>query len=389
MRKAIVGIGALICVGFGQAQEPVEPEPLPARVSLQVDALIEQALVDTVGLQFVEDLTTEVGQRLAGSQAERRAREWAVSELETLGFRNVRIEDFQIPFWSRVTDTARIVSPAPQELVISALGGSASTPEDGLEAEIVRYTSLDRLENDVSQDPKGRIVFIDEDMFRTQTGAGYGLAVRKRSACASIAAEKGAVACLIRSVGTQSHRLAHTGIMARPEGEATGALPAAALSAPDADQLARLLERGPVTLHLNIQTETLNGVPSGNVIAEVVGQRTDEIILLGVTWTVGISARVPLMMGPVAGLLLVRRSSSMPCLGSPKGLSGLYFMVRRRSGCLAELLMLVSMVTNCPIISLRLKVILGLAVFGDCHPKWVRARCPTLRRSERSLKCWG
>lgn len=279
--------------GNAAAQTPVEPEPLPARISTTADQLMEEGLVDTTGLQFVEDLTTEVGQRLAGSQAERRARDWAVSELQTLGFRNVRVEDFKIPFWSRVQDSAQIVSPTPQDLIITALGGSADTPEDGVTAEIIRFRSMNALEAGFESDISGKIVFIDEEMRRTQDGSGYGFAVRKRSQCADVAKEKGAAACLIRSVGTQGHRMPHTGIMSRPDGEASGALPAAALSPPDADQLTRLLERGPVTVRLNIQTETLNGVPSGNVIGEVIGEREEEIILLGChldSWDLGTGA---------------------------------------------------------------------------------------------------
>ena len=289
MRIALTACLLAFCPAVAAAQEAA---PVPPRIAQTVEALIEAAETDETGLAFVEDLTTEVGQRLAGSAAEKRARDWSVVELKSLGFRNVRVEAFEIPFWSRVTDAASIVSPAPQELVITALGGSAPTPEGGIEADVVRFESLAALERADGRDVEGRIVFIDEGMISTMDGSGYGLAVRKRSQCANVAAEKGAAACLIRSVGTQQRRMPHTGIMSRPEGEAQGAAPAAALSPPDADQLTRLLERGAVTVALDIQTETLSGVPSGNVIGEVPGS-TDEIVLLGChldSWDLGTGA---------------------------------------------------------------------------------------------------
>lgn len=286
----LIAASALLLPGFAQAQTSAG---LPEDISSTTQTLIERGLADNVGLQFVEDLTTEIGPRLAGSDAEARARSWAVAELKALGFSNVRVDDFTIPYWSRVHETARIVSPAPQNLEISMLGGSRSTPEGGLTAQIVRFTSLTEL---LTADPgrvAGKIVFIDERMTRTQDGSGYGPAVAKRRNCVAATVEKGGLACLIRSVGTDEHRFPHTGMMAR--GEAIGAGPGAALSAPDADQLTRLLARGPVTVRLDLAVETRPSAPSGNVIAEIPGRGAlaDEIILLGChldSWDLGTGA---------------------------------------------------------------------------------------------------
>lgn len=293
MRRALI-TAALSCFCLGAAaQGAPEAEPLPSRIVQTTNTLIEQGLADDIGLQFVEDLTTEVGARLAGSQAERRARDWSVAELRSLGFRNVRIEEFDIPFWSRVTESAHVVSPGQQELVITALGGSADTGEGSIEADIIRFESMDELRAGFESDIRGKIVFVDEVTIKTQDGSGYGLGVRKRRECAPVAAEKGGVGCLIRSVGTQPRRFPHTGMTTRPDGAAEGSLPAAALSPPDADQLTRLLERGAVTVRLNIQTETLTGVPSGNVIGEVPGERPDEIVLISChldSWDLGTGA---------------------------------------------------------------------------------------------------
>ncbi|MEO1029748.1 MAG: M28 family peptidase, partial [Pseudomonadota bacterium] len=163
----------------------------------------------------------------------------------------------------------------------------------GLEAEIVRFASLNEMFDAPDASIAGKIVFIDEPMTRTQDGSGYGQAVAKRRACIGPAIEKGAVACLIRSVGTHSHRFPHTGMGAR--GEETGPGPVAALSPPDGDQLTRLLEKGPVTVSLNLQVETKKRVPSGNVVAEIpgVGDLADQIVLLGChldSWDLGTGA---------------------------------------------------------------------------------------------------
>lgn len=269
-----------------------ETAPIPAEVQSTTKVLIQQGLRDDVGLKFVEDLTTEVGQRLAGSPQEKLARDWSVAELTALGFENVRIEPFEIPYWSRVAEDVSIVSPATQDIVATALGGSAETPQGGVEAPLIRFTSLADLAAAPVSQVDGKVVFIDEYTIKSMDGAGYGMGVRKRSQCAKVASEKGAVACLIRSVGTHMHRMPHTGGMARDG--ATGDGPAAAISGPDADQLTRLLQRGPVTVRVNIQTETHESVPSGNVIAEVPGtDLKDEIVLISChldSWDLGTGA---------------------------------------------------------------------------------------------------
>lgn len=284
-------IAAVLTAPTALAQES-DVADIPDDVRATVEDLIEAGLSDELGLQFVEDITTEVGPRLAGSEAEAEARDWSVKALEAMDFDEIRIERFSIPFWRRVTERAAVVEPYPQNLVITALGGSTSTPEGGLAAELIRFESMAELRAADPDDVDGKIVFIDEEMRRTQIGSGYGVAVRKRRNCAKETSAKGGVACLIRSVGTQHRRFPHTGMMAR--GEAVGAGPAAALSPPDADQLARLLERGEVTVALDIQVETKRRAPSGNVIAELTGrERPDEIVLIGChldSWDLGTGA---------------------------------------------------------------------------------------------------
>lgn len=271
------------------AQSAAELDP---QIELTAKNLMRYAMSDEIGLDFVEGLTTEVGQRLAGSDAEARARDWAVAELSELGFDAVRIEPFEIPFWSRKSETVAVVSPSPQPLIATALGGSAATPVGGVTGQVVRFKNLAELQAAPISKVDGKIVFIDERMIKTMDGSGYGMAVRKRSQCAQSAADKGALACLIRSVGTQPHRMPHTGIMARDGAEGAGAV--AAISGPDADQLARLSERGPVTVSVDIQTEIKTNAPSGNVIAELTGtDLADEIVLIGChldSWDLGTGA---------------------------------------------------------------------------------------------------
>ena len=105
-------------------------------------SLRDQALKKSDAFALVESLTTEIGPRLAGTGAEARAREWAVRHLSEMGFDSVVMEPFNIKAWVRGPESAVLTKPSEQGLAVTALGGSVSTSEVGLEAELVVFQSL-------------------------------------------------------------------------------------------------------------------------------------------------------------------------------------------------------------------------------------------------------
>ena len=239
----------------------------------------EAALKDDVAWDFTEGLTTEVGPRPAGTPQEARARDWAVAKLKALGFSNVRAEPYRMPVWVRGEEAARILSPFPQNLVLAALGNSGSTPAKGIEGEIVYFPSIDALEAAPAASVKGKIAFVDHGMKATQDGSSYGYFGAARRQGPSIASKKGAIAILIRSIGTDHHRVPHTGVQMWADGATP--IPAAALSVPDAEQLARVVKRGqPVKVHLTLTSKMLKDQPSGNVIGEIPGSDPDAGVVV-------------------------------------------------------------------------------------------------------------
>ena len=240
-------------------------------VSPEVASLRENALKDEYAWDIVEGLTIEVGQRMAGTEAEARARDWAVRKLKAMGFANVRVETFDMPVWTRGAESAAILSPYPQKLAITALGNSASTGAAGITGEIVGFDTLAELQAAPDDQVRGKIVFVSHSMPRTQDGSSYGAFRGPRSQGPSVASRKGALAIVIRSIGTDHHRNPHAGVMTFEEG--VKPIPAGALAIPDAEQVQRILKRsrGPVTMHLTLVSQTTRG-SSGNVIAEVPGR---------------------------------------------------------------------------------------------------------------------
>ena len=166
---------------------------------------------DTLAHEITEGLTTEIGQRMAGTEAEARARAWAAQRLNGLGFANVAVEPYRMPTWVRGAETAAIVSPYRQAMHVTALGRSAATPASGLTAEIVGFASVEALRAAPMGSLAGKIAYVTHHMERTQDGSGYGFAGPTRWNAPSLAAQRGATAIVIRSVGTDSHRNPHTG----------------------------------------------------------------------------------------------------------------------------------------------------------------------------------
>ena len=258
-----------------------------------VEDLRDAALADRLAYELTEGLTTEVGQRLAGTEAEARARDWAVVKLKALGFKNVRVEPFDMPVWVRGTETAEIVGPFPQKLVLTALGNSGATAEGGITAEVIGFDSVDALKAADPAKVRGKIVFVDHRMTRTQDGSSYGQFGAPRRQGPSIASKMGAAAIVVRSIGTDRSRAPHTGVQTWADGATP--IPAAALSVVDAEQLARMLARGkPVTMKLTLTPQQTGTHASGNVIAEVPGSDPDAgMIVIGGhldSWDLGTGA---------------------------------------------------------------------------------------------------
>ncbi len=259
------------------ANTPVQPLPLSPQLAYQL----------------VESLTTEVGPRIAGSPGDRASVQWATSQMKSLGFDKVWTEEFVTPYWQRGQARLEVLTPFPQSLVLTALGGSVGTPANGIDATVVQFDSLEALLAAKSEQVKDKIVFINKAMTKDRAGSQYGKVVGARAKGAVDAARLGAKALIIRSVGTSANRFAHTGKMSYDP--AVPKIPAVAISAPDAQQLARILQKAPeAKLKLQMDNQQTEDAISHNVIGEITGsERPDEIVLIGAhldSWDQGTGA---------------------------------------------------------------------------------------------------
>jgi carboxypeptidase Q len=298
------GAGAAAAQGARVGTAPAGPPPegtMPSPTSqvladdVQATAteLRDAALKGTKAWNLLASLTTEVGPRPAGSPGDRLAVDWAVRTLRGLGFSNVHTEKVTVSHWVRGAEAGEITAPYRQPVALAAIGGSVPTPAQGIEAAVVEVAGLEALDHLDAAKVKGKIVFFNTPTQRTRDGSGYQKAVPVRSAGPSRAAKLGAAAVVVRSIGTDSNRLPHTGGLRYESG--VPQIPAAALSSPDADLLAAEIATGkPVRLRLQLGARSLAAAESANVIGEIPGrEKPEEIVLLGAhldSWDLGTGA---------------------------------------------------------------------------------------------------
>ena len=316
MRPLLPALAALVLAAPVVAETAKAP-PVATTIdeaSLATAARIrDDAMRDTEAYEILESLTTEVGARAAGTPADARAVAWAQRQFESLGYDRVATEPVAFPVWHRRHERVEIAAPFPHVLHATALGGSVGTGGQPLAAEVVEFATFDALKAASPDVVRGRIVFVGNRMARAKDGSGYGAAVAVRSGGAHAAAKLGAVALVIRSIGTDSHRFAHAGMgvsssmLVDPEyatqlqRTSTGIpylatpIPAVAISNPDADLLSRVLERSqPVRMTLDLDVGYDGEYVSQNVVGEITGtEHPDEVVVIGGhldSWDLGTGA---------------------------------------------------------------------------------------------------
>ncbi|HEX4580786.1 MAG TPA: M20/M25/M40 family metallo-hydrolase [Acidobacteriaceae bacterium] len=259
----------------------------PAQIA-NMERLRDAALTDPYALTELRHLTDNIGPRLAGSPQAQHAVEWVASEMRALGA-TVTIEKTTVPHWVRGEETAELTAwpgmtpKTTQKIVLTALGGSIATPKDGVDAPVVVVDSFAALKILPKDAVKGKILLFNEPFDKELAAQGhgdaaYGEAVVYRGAAPSIAASLGAVATLVRSAGGADYRMPHTGMTYYSPG--LPKIPAAAVTAEDADLLKNLTAQGEVQMHLTLTPETLAPVETANVIADWKGTEHPEQVVI-------------------------------------------------------------------------------------------------------------
>ena len=272
------------------AQGPQEAAPVaysPQRL-LELKQIQMAALRSDYALRQLAVLTNKIGPRLSGSVQAHNAVDYVASELQRLGL-DVRLEKVLAPHWIRGEGKGELVefpgqiSGTAQKLILTALGGSVATPSSGLTAEIVTVDSFEELEALGRANIKGKIVLFNRRFDEQMAAQGFGREAYRqivpyRTGGPSAVARLGAVAMLVRSAGGSYYRLPHAGFTRYAKDAPQ--IPAAALTAEDADLIEALCKEGLVRLHLTLTPQTLPDAVSYNVVADLKGSEHPEQIVV-------------------------------------------------------------------------------------------------------------
>jgi hypothetical protein len=261
-----------------------ESDVLPVSTLEQIQTA---ALQSDFGYSNLDYVCNKIGPRMSGSPQAAAAVEYVAARFRELGL-EVVLEPVSVPHWVRGQETAELVNiPGArhgfaQKIILTALGGSVPTPPEGITALVVVVKSFEELDKLGEVGVKGRIVLFDVPFDTKIADAGfsheaYVRVVPYRVMGAKHAAALGALASLVRSIGPQNFRLAHTGSVGYFGGPK---IPAAATTAEDADLIERLSKDGPVMMHLVLTPTILPDERSANVIADLRGTENPEQIVI-------------------------------------------------------------------------------------------------------------
>ncbi len=268
---------------------PAATPPLYSEQTISDLRKLQQAVfASDFAYRQVAHLCNNIGPRLSGSPQAQKAVEYVAAEMKALGL-DVRIEKVMVPHWVRGEETAALIEfpgQAPdttQKLVLTALGGSVATPAEGLTAEVVAVKDFEELLALPRDSVLGKIVVFNHAYDKAMAvqghgGEAYGEAVLYRSDAPSAAARMGAVAALIRSVGSADYRLPHTG--QTKYADDAPKIPAGALSAEDAELVANLAPQGKLRMRLVLTPQQLPDVESFNVVADLKGSTEPQQVVI-------------------------------------------------------------------------------------------------------------
>jgi carboxypeptidase Q len=292
LRAAFVCVAILCLVSLGAFSRDIGQLPTPAVRSwlddhrVGAERLLREAQADQFAWNRLAELTDTFGNRLSGSENLARAIAWAVETMKKDGLENVHTERAMVPKWVRGRESLTIIDPPLHSIPMLGLGGSVATPPEGIEADVIVVKNFEELTARAGE-VRGKIVLYNAPY------ASYGQTNVYRTTGASRAAQHGAVASLVRSIGPMGLRTPHTGALIYAD--TASRIPAAAIPAEDAERMQRLADRG-VRLRGRLQMEAHfePEVESFNVVGEIRGSELpDEVVLVGGhfdSWDVGAGA---------------------------------------------------------------------------------------------------
>lgn len=233
-------------------------------------------------------LCDEIGGRIPGTEAMRRAIAWGVEAFREAGLREVRTERFTIPnSWQEGETRLEVLAPVRFAVRAAAVAWSVPTASGGIEAEVLAAGRGDEGEAlRLGPAAKGKILLI-----RSETLNSFqDMAVEQRRATVAMReAEKvNAAAVLLMSTRPRELLYRHTDVI---DGRLEK-MPSAVVAREDAQRIGRLLDSGKkVRMRVALPNQVGGPFESENVVAEIRGrEKPEEAVIIGAhldSWDLG------------------------------------------------------------------------------------------------------
>lgn len=278
---AILIVPSWCCMAAAQSEMPQSPSQDGTLKALAAVAGV--ASMEDDDYEFLRELSDDVGARVTGSPEAAKAISWGVEKMKAIGLENVHTESWQLfRGWTRLFAHAELLSPVHRSLMIDSMGWVGSTPENGIEAQVVPVNAY-QLEDEVRKNRprwKGKILLLIQEgappTERLAARAKFGTFLKEahRSGALAVIGGQGG------SKATGMH-LTHTGMLGV---DVWFDIPVVSIAEEDQSQLERYLARGQIPrLQLDVQNRFTDGpIPSANVVGEIRGsQNPEQIVVIG------------------------------------------------------------------------------------------------------------
>ena len=147
LAKSTIAALALSLTGAWAARADNRPAPMGPEEDGTKPALVKiagEGMMDSHAFQYLTELSDDIGSRVTGSPAERKAEEWGAAKMKAVGLENVHTEKYQLwRGWTRGTAQAELLEPLRRSLHVDAMGWTGSTPAGGAEGEVVTANLFD------------------------------------------------------------------------------------------------------------------------------------------------------------------------------------------------------------------------------------------------------
>ena len=259
--------------------------------------IYDMALTEGKAYDWLDHLSNEIGGRLSGSLEAEKAVQYTKEVMQEIGLDSVWLQPVMVPKWTRGVPEYSYIETAPgisSVVNVCALGGSVSTPDGGLKAEVIEVKGIEELEALGRDAIEGKIVFYNRPMQANliHTFEAYGGCVDQRYSGAKEAAKFGAVGVVVRSMNLRQDDLPHTGAMSYDDLPVSKRIPACAIATNDANYLSTAIKLKPDLLfYFNQTCRVFPDVKSYNVIGEIRGSEfPNNYMVVGghlVSWDLG------------------------------------------------------------------------------------------------------